>query len=961
MKLKSVTQFLPRQRFNQPAFKLLFLFIITFILTFLFQFLPKNDWQPVQATEVNYQSNKSLGLTQNTSQNSAESLLEQGINAYQAQRFSKAIEVWKNALNEFQANSLKQALILNYLSLAYQKLGQWMPAESTISRSLQLLNANQSLEKLPILARSLSTYSRLQLELGKTLLALESLQKATTIYEKIGDAHGKIGSLMNQAQALQSLGSYRQALKTLHEVETTLQNQPVELKALGLMSLGNTLRLVGDLDQSWCVLQRGLEVAKQSDSSHLIGNLLFSLGHTAHALGNRDKNSYKNSVIGQQAKPSEVLYQCNKHLNIESNALGFYKQAQTFYQQAGTQFSGSSNANIQTSLAQLKINLNILNTQEWKEEWPTVLQESNQLWHHIETQISSLAASQFSIYSNLNLAEDLIQLQEYFFNQPAFSQSSQIPTVKQIENLLQTALQQAQELNDHRAESISFGYFGQLYQHNQALSKAKDLTQTALNLALSYSQSDITYQWQWQLGQILKAEGNQTEAISAYMQAVDSLQDVRQNLVGIDLDFESTQADFRFYFQEEVEPVYRELVDLLLTSEPSPEKLKTALAVMEIYQISELENFLHCQLPQVGSLYEKNQLKNTSQLLSEKLDQIHKIDPNAALVYPILLNDRIEIIISYPDQTIQHYSSLVNRQDVERVIYNFRLNIEDSQNVASLEQIQLDSQQIYQWLFQQPAEDFAEQNIKILVFVLDGSLRTIPMPALYNPLTNQYLIETYSTALSPGLLQLNLQKLAQPQTKSLLAGSTKSFPPDFPNQLPAVQQELTEIQALIPNSKLFLNQNFTWENVQKTLKFSDFSQLHIATHGKFSSTPQQTYLLDFKNQPLTLDGLDHLLQSQTSIDLLTLSACETAAGDNRAILGLAGVAVKSQASSTLAGLWKVDDLTSAQLMIRFYQHLKAGQTKAEALRLAQLSLLQTSSKFYFPSAWSSYVIVGNWL
>ena len=92
-----------------------------------------------------------------------------------------------------------------------------------------------------------------------------------------------------------------------------------------------------------------------------------------------------------------------------------------------------------------------------------------------------------------------------------------------------------------------------------------------------------------------------------------------------------------------------------------------------------------------------------------------------------------------------------------------------------------------------------------------------------------------------------------------------------------------------------------------------------------------------------------------------MSACQTAAGDTQAALGLAGVAVRSGARSTVATLWSIQDNSTAELMTQFYRVLKNSEiSKAEALRQAQLSLLR-DPKYQHPFYWSAFVLVGNWL
>jgi CHAT domain-containing protein len=97
------------------------------------------------------------------------------------------------------------------------------------------------------------------------------------------------------------------------------------------------------------------------------------------------------------------------------------------------------------------------------------------------------------------------------------------------------------------------------------------------------------------------------------------------------------------------------------------------------------------------------------------------------------------------------------------------------------------------------------------------------------------------------------------------------------------------------------------------------------------------------------------------VELLTLSACQTAAGDDRAALGLAGVAVKSGARSALATLWFVNDQATALLVSDFYQHLKdSSVSKAGALQQAQINIL-SDRRYRHPGYWSPYLLIGNWL
>jgi CHAT domain-containing protein len=179
-----------------------------------------------------------------------------------------------------------------------------------------------------------------------------------------------------------------------------------------------------------------------------------------------------------------------------------------------------------------------------------------------------------------------------------------------------------------------------------------------------------------------------------------------------------------------------------------------------------------------------------------------------------------------------------------------------------------------------------------------------------------------------------------------------------------VSLELKEIQDKV-SSVVLLNQDFTTEALQKKIKFSDYPIVHIATHGQFSSSLEDTFLLAW-NSRIHINELDSILQTRTpnrenAIELLVLSACETATGDQWAALGLAGMAVRAGARSTLATLWSVNDRATAELMSKFYQELATKHVpKAEAIRQAQLQLLH-SQWYKHPFYWAPYVLLGNWL
>ncbi|HEY9844805.1 MAG TPA: CHAT domain-containing protein, partial [Candidatus Caenarcaniphilales bacterium] len=338
-------------------------------------------------------------------------------------------------------------------------------------------------------------------------------------------------------------------------------------------------------------------------------------------------------------------------------------------------------------------------------------------------------------------------------------------------------------------------------------------------------------------------------------------------------------------------------------------------------------------------------------------------DQTAAFIYPIILEDRLEVIAQLPGQSLKHHVTLVDRTEVEKTAIGLRTSLLRRNRP---EEVIQKAAQIYQWLLAPLEADLAEtREVKTLVFVPDGVLRNIPMSVLYDSKSQEYLMQKpYALALAPGLQLFDLRPLQREKLEVLIAGVSEQREVDRRNfdELPNVVEELQQIERLVP-SKSLLDPQFTEANLQQRLNSGAFTTVHLATHGKFSSNPEETFILAY-NQLLKSNDLNNLLRTNNqnllrSIELLVLSACETAQGDNRATLGLAGVAVRAGARSVLSTLWQVSDRSTAQLMGQFYKELTNPEVaKAEALHRAQLALFKQYKSPYY---WAPYVLVGNWL
>ncbi|HHP7245145.1 MAG TPA: CHAT domain-containing protein [Elainellaceae cyanobacterium] len=813
---------------------------------------------------------------------------QQGRRFYEAEQFADAVRAWEKAIAT-SPRPIQQATILSNLALAHHQLGQWSDAGNAIQQARIVLETVDSPERSPVLAQVLDVHGHLQLSQGQAEAALSSWQQAFDVYEQLDDQTDNqtllIRNQMNQAQALRSLGLYRQAYDQLTETTQRLQDQPdSRLKATGLRNLGNVLRVIGDLDTSRQLLEQSLAIAQSVSDSNAIAEVLLSLGNTASEQQEMDA------------------------------AFAYYEQAAAIAPTSTTQISAR--------LQQLKLQLS---EQDWDAAQRQLLQ--------VVSQIEELPLSRRAIYVQIDLARSLLNTPHSSDSEPGILGIS----YAQLASRVAIAVQQARTLNDPRAEADALGTLGRIYEHHHQRSDAEDLTRQALLLSQSINASDLTYQWQWQLGRLLKQEGNQSGAIAAYDAAIEALQSLRYDLVAVN-------PDVQFSFRDEVEPVYRQFVELLVqpdNAEPSQTNLEKARRVIESLQIAELNNFL------------REACLDAQQILDQVVEQQ---DQTAAVIYPIILPNQLTVILTLPQQPLQYYTTNVSQNTVHETLAQLRQDLVKPQRYR---QAQGTSQQVYDWLIRPAESALVQAQIETLVFVLDGELRNVPMAALYDG--DRYLIETYSIALSPGLQLIAPKPLEQVELRVIAAGVSDPRP-GF-SALPNVPIELQTIQAEMP-SQVLLNDEFTSSALQNQVQTRPFPVVHLATHGQFSSQANETFIVAW-DQRIYVNEMQRVLQARTNtqndaIELLVLSACQTAEGDRRAALGLAGVAIRAGARSTLASLWNVNDESTARLMSSFYQGLKDGVPKAEALRRAQLELISDRT-YWRPLYWSPYVLIGNWL
>lgn len=855
------------------------------------------------------------------------SLVELAQQQYQAGKFAQSLQLLQQAQKKYQnrQENLQQAQVLALISLTQQQLGKWQVAQKAIASGFDLLNTvEDSKNKQQVLAQLWNSHGQIELEIGQFKSALSAWQTAEKLYRQNQDRLGIRGSLINQAEALKNLGFYRRSCNTILQIfqpekyrcELLTENQLSEVLSItnssagtwqitGLVNLANSLLLIGKTSLAQQILEKNIVSPQQIQQLTSLekNKILLTLGNIYKNLGLEAKEREdfkKQQIFGDR---SLAYYQQLEQLNLAEPSLYFEK--------------------LQSQLNQLSLLLDLDRDLEFQK-----------LLKKIDLRQNQLIYNKLEIYALINFSRSLIAAKEKNISIDYYWSN--------ITKILTKAWQEAQNIDEKRAQTYALGYLGKLsHEHQIKLQQTPEqLLQQAIAIARSIDAPEISYRWEWELGKMYWANEQTEPAIIAYQAAFNTLQSLRDDLV-------SLNQEIQFSFRKKIEPVYREFVQLLLNKQSiSNQNLHKVLDVIEGLQLAELDNYFH------------------DACLTFTKQNINQIDPNAAVIYTIILPESLEVILALSNQTLFHYSQPIAKTNLEEKIHNLSISLNQPDKLIEGQKL---SRQIYQYLIK-PFEDRLTINKpKTLVFVLDGVLQNIPMGVLYDG--NKYLIEKYAIAVTPGL-QLLLPPSSQP-INALAAGLSESHQvakQNF-NALNNVKTELENIKSTV-KSKTLLNTKFTETNLIKELNSKPFSVLHLATHGQFSSNPNNTFLVLW-DRLLKIEDFSSLLQNSDRfgynnypLDLLVLSACQTATGDARAALGLAGMSVRTGASSTLASLWQINDEYTTALMTKFYEILSKNPdtNKAETLRLAQLSLWDNSTRdWQMPAFWGAYVLVGNWL
>jgi CHAT domain-containing protein len=860
-------------------------------------------------------------------------LVQQGIEQYRAGDVQGAIASWQTALSAYQStnNLANQAIVREKLAIAYRQIGQFEQALDYWKGAIA--NYRQQGESAKV--------GRLLTELAQTYSRLGQNQEAIALL---------CGASETDQDCPQSEGSALQ-------IARKFSDRQGEAAALG--SLGEVYRLRGKFDKAIETLLASLKIAQDINLSGYRSSVLNSLGNAYFS---------KAQLNEQRADSAELR-------GAETKESEFIEKARSDYTKALDYFNNSleltRTQNDPSGQMQGLLNLIQLYYRPKDTNLPDNTNQAEQALREALTLLKSLPDSPNKVYAAIDLAE----LEQAVSTSNSTSFLAQcLPRQlndSQAEELLKKAVFIAQSIKDSRSESFALGKLGHLYECRKDYNKALEFTQQArLAADQNLRAKDSLYLWEWQAGRIFKAQAKQSEASSAYERAIATLEGeggIRDNLL-------IAQRDLQFNFRDTISPLYREFAraklehaeSLPLASQEYQKELDSALNAIDSLKIAELQDYFGNDC--VFAVFDK-----------ERVDDLERED--TAVFSSIILEDRTAIVVSLPnpekkvkpnaERRLKKLAWINNSITLREEIKKFRLDIQKFYDPTDA--FLTPAQNLYNWIIRPFTSDLDAAQIKTLVFIQDGLLRSVPMAALYDG--QEFLVQKYAIATTPGLRLTSPKPLDFQKLRTLSLGLTEAATVDGEKfkALANVSDEVERVTKLFPGSKKLLNEQFTPQSLEQELKQAVYPIIHIATHGHFGTIPEDSFLVTGNNQKITITQLESDIRrfsgGKEPVELLALTACQTGIGDDRATLGMAGMTVQAGVRSALASLWYVDDAFTQELVAKFYDNLRlpfegsatlSPMSKAEALQEAQKALINQNKKIH-PAQWAPFILIGNWL
>ncbi len=720
-------------------------------------------------------------------------------------------------------------------------------------------------------------------QVGNYQEAIEYWRWANKVYRTNQQNRLLANNLSNLARAYLSLGETLLAEKKINEVMKIAQEEQLkDVLFSGYLTLGNIAKLTGKYLEAETNFNKSFEYARRIEEKIAV-NLNLSQVFNAQA---------ERLLKRTQAISAEDL-------ELESTEQQIISYQHKAWAAANRAVKPSENLESLIAVDALLQAIQLAHEYEVDDFNPAPL------LNKVGTILSALPHSSRKVYALINLS--------------TFEQNP-LAILRQAEKI-------AEQIQALRAQSYALGNIGQYYEQAKQYQKALEATEKAIFVASETEDYKSLYRWQWQKGRIYTALNASEKAITAYNQAIAYLRSIKAEVA------KSTE---QLDFSTEIEPVYRELLQLLLAG-PTPAQIEQALRIRDLLQLSELENFFG---------------DDCLELIS---GQENLLPSQTGVIYSIVLPEVTYLIFKQGKVTTSKKIN-ISQSELEKSIGQWRYSLEDRSeaNYWSL------SQQMYALLLEPIKSELSSLQPDTLIFVNDGLLRNVPMAALHDG--QNFLIQDYALSFSLSLnLRVREEKTSIHNTQILAFALSEET--DIFSALPYVQEEIDSINELVKVQRFF-NTEFVISKVEKELVENDYGIVHFATHAKFNGTLEDSFLKTYQEQ-ISLTDLENMLNlhqlnfPEKPLELLTLSACETAASNKSATLGMAGVAIRSGVRNAVGSLWSISDRGSVNIITEFYRGLLSQELPPnEALRQAQIKMI-SDNPYFHPAVWSNLILIDS--
>jgi CHAT domain-containing protein/uncharacterized protein HemY len=897
-------------------------------------------------------------------QKEADRLLEQGAQQYKISQFGEALQSWEQALQIYREikNRQGEANSLGNLGIAYGSLGQYQKAIEYHQQSLAIAKEIGDIKQQ---AKSLGNLGAAYQSLGQYQKAIEYHQKNFAIAREIGDRSGETASLGNLANVYYSLGQYQKAIE-YHQQSLAIAEEisDFSLQTVILGNLGVVYSSIGQYTRAIEYHQKSLAIAKKIGNRLVEVRALNNLGNACWFLGQYQKAiNYQQQSLAIAKEIDDRLGEVRSlgSLGVVYSSIGQYQKAIEYHEQSLViakeigDYSGEAAylgnlGNAHYSLGEYQKAI------EYYQQYLVIAKKKGDR----QGEANSLGGLGIT-YQSLGQYQEAINFYQQYLAITreikdrrgeanalgnlgnAYASLGQYQ--KAIESLQET-LDIARKIGDRSGEAASLGNLGNAYQSLGQYQKAINNLEVSLNITLK-TRSELS-------------RNDRKDFLASNERTVITLAEVliQQNqpekaFQWLNLATTADLADYNRLINAKVaDPDAQKALDNWNTDNRQLEGMRRQLQdkySQELaQQIRQFEEKVYKNAETIGQKYPE--IAELFETKPTDIAQLQKnIAPDTLVIQPVPLRDKVALFLVTREKLIVIQSD-AKRDELNKLVSEYRTQLADYKNADYL----VTGSKLYEILIRPIESQIATSSPKNIAIIASGQLRYIPFETLYDEKNKQVLLEKY-----PIYYLTRISTSTPPSTeRKPLQGLAFANPKPTQEELKGTEIEAETISKTFPGSEKYLGTNATLDIFKK--QAFRFSILHLGTHGCFDlagcpNLGMQANTILFANKE-QYNIADAALLGLKNTELITLSACQTAKeanGDGQEISGLAYVLERAGAKSVIASLWDAEDNTSAEIMTQFYQNLKNGMTKSEAMQKAKLSQIKSH-----PFFWSPFILIG---